>query len=139
VPAAAQPVLSEVPETPAFRALLDRSANFTGIKADKANRHVSVVRVDGTLLRNARGRRVELNVGSSLKLAARTKSIQELGDGRFVWTGEVRSNRKDGQRKSSPSGITVIVVNGDNATGSIHTPDGKFFRLQPIGERQNAL
>ena len=139
VPAGAQSVFSEAPETPGSKALLARSANLSEIKADKAARHVSVVRVDGALLRKARGRRVELDVGSSLKLAARTKSIQELDGGRFIWRGEIVSDRKGGRVKASPGGTATIVINGDNATGTIDAPDGRLFRLQPIGGGQNAL
>src|SRR5262245_42345219 len=81
-PAAAQPVFSESIEGPLANATPTQSAAIDRIKADKATRSVSIVRVDGALLKGAISGKVELNLRSDLKLDALPRSIQPLTEGR---------------------------------------------------------
>jgi hypothetical protein len=131
-PAWAQSVFTEVESARNLDAFPARSAAIDRIKSDRATRSMSIVRIDADLLRGSVNRSVELNVRSNLKLDAHAQAVEPLNEGRFVWKGEISGG-------SLPDGTATIVINGGNATGTIQAPDGRLFRLQPVGGGENAL
>ncbi len=139
-PAFAQAVFSEVPAGQETESASPEAQALARIRADKTTRSVSVVRIDGALLRNKRDGNLELNVRPGVTLDATPESIEEGEEGRFVWTGEIPASAGDRESAAAlPAGSATIVVNGDSATGTIQTPGGKLFKIRPLGGGQNAL
>lgn len=132
--ASAEPLFSKADDSAAFNASPTQSSALERIKSDPAARSVTVVRIDSARVRA--NRNIELNL-QGVTLGVKAGSVQNLEGGRFVWTGEIG----DGDRATGelPEGEAIIVFSGDNATGTIRTPDGALFRLEPIGGGLNAL
>ena len=135
--ASAQPVFAEVGEAQQRNMSVAESGALARIRNDAATRSVTVVRVDRNVLRNQPDALVSLNLRANLNLNARALSVEPMEGERFVWTGEIAANQGFGS--ALPAGNATIVINGANATGTIQTPDGKLFKLQPIGGGSNAL
>jgi hypothetical protein len=137
-PATAQaPVFSEV-EPGQARSLSANSTNtLARIQRDRSTRSVTIVRVDRDMLRTGRDVSVQLNLRANLNLNARPLAVETTSGERFSWTGEIAPNAD--APNPLPPGKATIVINGANATGTIQTPDGKLFKLQPIGDGTNAL
>ena len=132
-PATAQALFSDVSEARAADVSPSQSAAIQRIMSSAATRSLSIVRVDGALLRGATANQsIEINIDLAVKLNATSKKSRSLNEGRFVWKGEISGD-------ALPNGSATIVMNGDNATGTIQTPDGRLYRLQPIGDGRNAL
>ncbi|HKZ96666.1 MAG TPA: M12 family metallo-peptidase [Hyphomicrobiaceae bacterium] len=132
-PATAQALFSDVSDARAADVSPSQSAAIQRIISSAATRSLSIVRVDGALLRGATANQsIEINIDSAVTLNATSKESRSLTEGRFVWKGEISGD-------ALPNGSATIVMNGDNATGTIQTPDGRLYRLQPIGDGRNAL
>lgn len=133
----AQAVFTEVPASSNKRSGAESdessSAAIDEIKSDAATRSVSIVRIDADLLRGSVNKSVELNVRSDLNLNATVRSVAPLSEDRFVWQGKIEGGG------DLPAGDATIVVNQGDATGTIRTPEGRLFRLQPVGGGDNAL
>lgn len=137
-PASAQAIFQEV--KPDGRESASPAAEaLARIKAQKTTRSVSVVRIDDALLRDAAKPNLELNLRPNLKLDTTRRTVQEGAGGRFVWKGEIVDKADGRESEGLPAGTATIIVSNGNATGTIQAPDGKLFKLQPIGGGQNAL
>ncbi|MCL2307954.1 MAG: M12 family metallo-peptidase, partial [Proteobacteria bacterium] len=104
------------------------------LRAEYGSSNVTLIQVNTDVLRTtAADAPVTLNVTPTLRFAGVTRETQELGQGRYLWRGEL-SGAGD-----LPEGSATLVINGDNLTGSITSPQGDTYKIQPVGNGVNAV
>jgi len=107
------------------------------VSALAARRGVGSVRVADVsvqALRNVEiGQVLNIQLAPNRQVSAQALSLVPGSGERSIWTGEISGTDE------FPPGLATLVLNGDNVTGSVRTPDGQLYRLRPLGNGQTAI
>jgi hypothetical protein len=97
------------------------------LRSEYAAGQIFVVRLNPATLTGApAGSNRTLSLSASVRLRSVTREVTKLDDGRVVWTGDIAGTAP------LPAGDATLVVDGQSATGTITTPDGKTYQVRPI-------
>lgn len=108
------------------------SARLNALKAVKTTADVQRVRLNfGAIREAAAGQSLDLQVSDSRSLKLVKRAVEAGEGGRLLWTGEVA----DGAAK----GLAAMVLDGDQAFGSLRTEAGELFRIRPLDGGESAL
>jgi hypothetical protein len=106
--------------------------------ADLSNRrgvgNVSVAQVSAADIRTVDiGDVLDIRVAPELVLSATALELAPGSGGRTIWRGEIPGVQ------NVPPGLATFVINGESVTGSVRTPDGRLFRIRPLGNGETAI
>jgi hypothetical protein len=129
------PALAQSTPRDAFVAVTPATVPLTDTKLSaRYGTNIALVRFNADVLRTASvGTPVMLNLTPTLRLSGMTHEVRELDQGRQLWRGEL-----DGTG-NLPKGSSTIVINGNNATGTIISPQGEHYRIRPVGDGVNEV
>jgi hypothetical protein len=90
-----------------------------------ATTELGAVSIDVARLANARpGDAFDLDLGAAGSIATRTIAVERLGEGRFSWSARTIA-------QGAPDGEATLIVDGAAITGSVRTPEGVLYRINP--------
>jgi hypothetical protein len=133
-PVFAQPAVEAFMPAPAAADSPARAATLARLRREHAARSISIVRLNPQALSSApvNSTRV-LNLSPTVRLQGVTRQSTQLEGGRVLWQGDIAAIG------ALPKGDATIVVDGQNATGTVTAPDGKRYQIRPIGGGEHAV
>ncbi|MBI1236005.1 MAG: hypothetical protein GC188_04895 [Alphaproteobacteria bacterium] len=132
--AAAQttPVFTDLRERDQLSPQLQRQ--LTALSEQRGVGSIRVAQVSAESIRTIRtGEILEIPVAPELILSARMLALESGSDGRSIWRGEITGTQ------DVPPGLATFVINGESVTGSVRTPDGRLYRVRPLGNGETAI
>lgn len=109
------------------------SSKIERLKKEQGSDNIGVVVFNAKALTEAKpnsARAFDLPQG---RLDSVTQDVTDLTEGRKLWKGRIQG------AAGLPAGDATLVVDGANATGTISAPDGRQFKVQPLGDGATAI
>jgi len=132
--ARAQAAIDVFTSLPAGDASPARQAQLQRLAREQAARSITVVRLKpGVLLSAPVNSGRTLNFSAAMTFESVTRQATPLEGGRVLWKGDI------GASGDLPKGDATIVVDGQDATGTVTAPDGRRFKLSPLGGGDTAV
>ncbi|MEE2526368.1 M12 family metallo-peptidase [Hyphobacterium sp. HN65] len=104
------------------------------LSAQRGVGNVRVAQVSAAAIRDVPiGEELEIRVAPELSLSARALELEAGSGSRSIWRGEIAGTQ------GVPPGLATFVINGDSVTGSVRTPDGRLYRVRPLGNGETAI
>jgi hypothetical protein len=118
---------------PATQATAAQRPQVQLLQAQRGAGEINIARLENQRLRNATaGQVVQFQVAPTRTISARAIGVETSG-GATIWRGEVAAE------SDRPPGIATIVMTSAGATGTIHSADGRTYRLRPLAGGETAI
>lgn len=118
---------------PAAQATPAQQAQVRVLQTQRGAGEINIARLQTQSLREATaGRMVQFQVTPSRTISARALALETSG-GATIWRGEVTG------QSSGPPGTATLVMTEIGVTGTIHSADGRTYRLRPLPGGDTAI
>lgn len=118
---------------PAAQATPAQQAQVRVLQTQRGAGELNIARLQTQSLREATaGRMVQFQVTPSRTISARALALETSG-GATVWRGEVTG------QSGGPPGTVTLVLTEIGVTGTIHSADGRTYRLRPLPGGDTAI